>query len=65
MTTSDGLGLVTALQQKEIPAVVVGKITDSKDRLILNEDEVRYLDRPHEDSIYEKGFEEKAATAAE
>jgi hypothetical protein len=56
---------VTALQQKEIPAVVVGKTTDSKDRLILNEDEVRYLDRPHEDSIYEKGFEEKAATAAE
>ncbi len=65
MTTTDGLGLVTALQQKEIPAVVVGKTTDSKDRLILNEDEVRYLDRPHEDSIYEKGFEEKAATAAE
>jgi hydrogenase maturation factor len=65
MTTSDGLGLVTALQQKEIPAVVVGKTTDSKDRLILNEDEVRYLDRPHEDSIYEKDFEEKAATAAE
>lgn len=52
MTCRDGDSLVGALEQAEIPAVVVGKITDSKDRLILNEGEVRYLDRPHEDSIY-------------
>lgn len=53
MTTSDGPGLVTALETEGIPAVIVGKITDSNDRLILNDEEVRYLDRPHADSIYE------------
>ncbi len=52
MTTEDGIGLVSALKTEQIPAVVVGKITDSNDRLILNEDEVRYMDRPAQDEIY-------------
>ena len=46
MTTEDGLGLVAALGAEGIPAVVVGKLTDSNDRIIMNEDEVRYMDRP-------------------
>lgn len=54
MTCADGSELVRALEEARIPAVIVGKVTDSKDRLILNEDEVRYLDRPHADSIYQK-----------
>lgn len=53
MTTEDGTGLVDALQEEGIPAVIVGKITDSRDRLILNDDEVRFLDRPHPDSLYD------------
>lgn len=53
MTCADGAELVRALEAAQIPAVIVGKVTDSKDRLILNEDEVRYLDRPQEDSIYQ------------
>lgn len=52
MTTEDGLGLVQNLEQAHIPAVIVGKVTDSKDRLILNEDEVRYMDRPGVDEVY-------------
>lgn len=52
MTTEDGLGLVSALETEGIPAVVVGKLTDSNDRIILNEDEVRYMDRPKQDEIY-------------
>ena len=52
MTCENGNALVEALGQAGIPAAVVGKITDSRDRLILNEGEARYLDRPHEDSIY-------------
>lgn len=52
MTSEDGLGLVAALEEARIPAVVVGKITDSNDRLILNEDEVRYMDRPKQDEIF-------------
>ncbi len=54
MTAEDGQGLVDALAQANVPAVIVGRITDSNDRLITNEDEVRYLDRPHADSLYEK-----------
>lgn len=53
MTTEDGPGLVNALATEGIPAVIVGKITDSNDKLIINEDETRFLDRPHPDSIYE------------
>lgn len=52
MTTEDGQKLVEALEEAQIPAVIVGKLTDSKDRLILNEDEVRYMDRPQVDEIY-------------
>ncbi len=52
MTSRDGLGLVAALQEKQIPAVVVGKVTDSRDRILLNEDEVRYMERPKQDEIY-------------
>ena len=57
MTCEDGVGLKADLEAAGIPAAVVGRITDSNDRLILNGDEVRYLDRPHMDSIYEKGEE--------
>ncbi|MBE5883879.1 MAG: hydrogenase maturation factor [Lachnospiraceae bacterium] len=46
MTAEDGATLVAALEAEGIPAVVVGKLTSGKDRLILNEDEVRYVDRP-------------------
>lgn len=52
MTSGDGPGLVTALEAEGIPAVIVGKVTDSKNRIIMNEDEVRYMDRPKQDEIY-------------
>lgn len=63
MTGTDGAGLVSALEAAGIPAAMVGKVTDSNDRLILNEDEVRYLDRPHSDSIYQKINYEALAAA--
>ena len=52
MTCEDGPGLVAALGAEGIPAVIVGRLTDSNDRIILNEDEVRYMDRPRTDAIY-------------
>lgn len=52
MTAEDGPGLVAALNEKQIPAVIVGKVTDSNDRLLLNGDEVRYMDRPKTDELY-------------
>lgn len=54
MTAQDGQKLVDALAEEGIVAVIVGRTTDSNDRLITNDDEVRYLDRPHEDSLYAK-----------
>ncbi len=52
MTAEDGLALVAALAAENIPAVVVGKLTDSNDRIIRNEEEVRYMDRPRTDEVY-------------
>lgn len=52
MAADDGEGLVTALMRENIPAVIVGRTTDSNDRVIYNEDEKRYLDRPKTDQIY-------------
>ena len=53
MTAEDGAALVMALEEAGIPAAIVGRTTDGNDRIIRNEDEVRYLDRPHADAIYE------------
>lgn len=47
-----GTAVVEALAAEGIPAVIVGRFTDSNERLILNEDEVRYMDRPQRDEIY-------------
>ncbi|MCM1302854.1 MAG: AIR synthase-related protein [Butyrivibrio sp.] len=52
MTSEDGIGLVSGLKAAGIPAVMVGKVTDSNDRILINEEEVRYLDRPGQDQIY-------------
>lgn len=52
MVTDEGDALVEALQEVGIPAVVVGRITDSNDRIIMNEDEKRYLDKPKMDEIH-------------
>ncbi|MDE7259966.1 MAG: hydrogenase maturation factor, partial [Lachnospiraceae bacterium] len=52
MTAEDGAALVTVLAGEGIPAVVVGRTTDGNDRVIYNEEEKRYLDKPKEDQIY-------------
>ncbi len=56
MTAEDGLGLVATLHEQGIPATIIGKITDSNDRIIMNDDEVRYMDRPKTDAIYTYGM---------
>lgn len=52
MVTSDGHELVKELEQDGIKATVIGTITDSNDRIIINGDERRYLDMPQPDEIY-------------
>lgn len=59
MTTGDGNGLVAALQKENIPAVVVGKTTDSNDRVLFNGEEKRFLEPPKTDALYKIGKEEE------
>lgn len=52
MTAQDGPALVQVLEAAGVPAAVIGKLTDSNDRVITNGEEVRFLDRPRgEDPI--------------
>ena len=52
MTAADGERLVTALASENIPAVIIGRTTGGNDRVIYNEEEKRYLDKPKTDQIY-------------
>ena len=54
IASPEGTAVVEALAAEGIPAVIVGRFTDSNERLILNEDEVRYMDRPQRDDIYKE-----------
>ncbi|MCI9336304.1 MAG: hydrogenase maturation factor [Lachnospiraceae bacterium] len=53
MTAWDGGGLVRALQEAGIPAAAAGKLTRGNDRILTNGEEIRYLDRPQRDGIYQ------------
>ncbi|MCR4922644.1 MAG: hydrogenase maturation factor [Lachnospiraceae bacterium] len=48
-TTDRGYEVVERLKEAKIRATVIGKLTDNKDRIIVNEDEERYLDSPRGD----------------
>lgn len=52
MATDNGQALTDALAREGIPAAVIGRTTAGKDRVIYNEDEKRYLDKPKVDQIY-------------
>ena len=54
IAAENGENMVQALMEQEISAVVVGHTTDGKERILINEDEVRYMDRPKQDALYEK-----------
>ncbi len=52
MAASDGNYLVQELQKEGIPAAVIGKATAGNDRVLLNEDERRFLEPPKPDELY-------------
>lgn len=52
MMSEDGEALAEALAIENIPAAVIGRTTAGNDRIIHNDDEKRYLDRPKTDQIY-------------
>lgn len=52
MASQDGNRLVWELEKAGIYAVVVGKATDGNDRVLINEDECRFLEPPKTDELY-------------
>ena len=48
---NQGNSLLQELEKQEIPAVIIGKITKEKGKVLLNGDEVRFLDRPKHDAL--------------
>lgn len=51
MITDRGNELAEKLQKEGIPAVVVGKTTDTNERILWSHSEKRYLDRPSQDEL--------------
>jgi len=52
IATEDGNGLVMEMEKANIPAVVIGKATEGNDRVLLNEDERRFLETTQTDELY-------------
>lgn len=52
MAAEDGNRLVRDLKEAGIHAVVVGKTTEGNDRVLLNEEERRFLEPPKTDALY-------------
>lgn len=52
IATEDGNGMVLELEKSGIPATVIGKATDSNDRVLINEDERRFLETTQTDELY-------------
>lgn len=46
-----GLEIIRQLEKENISAVVIGKITDEKGKVVVNEEERRFLDRPKSDEL--------------
>ncbi len=52
ITTQRGHDLVKELEKEGIHAAVIGKVTQGRDRVLINEDERRFLEPPKSDELY-------------
>ena len=52
VAAEDGNSIVMELEKTGIPAVVIGKATDSNDRVLINEEERRFLETTQTDELY-------------
>ncbi|MDE6202916.1 MAG: hydrogenase maturation factor [Lachnospiraceae bacterium] len=52
MAAADGRGLVKALEEEKIPACVIGSTNGTNDKIVVNQEEIRYLEPPAPDEIY-------------
>ena len=53
IAATDGNAVVMELEKAGIPAVVIGKATDRKDRVLINEDERRFLETAQTDELWD------------
>ena len=51
IVSGKGNQLLHELEKQQIPAAVIGKITEENGKVILNGEEVRFVDRPKNDSM--------------
>lgn len=51
--TEDGSAFARKMEEAGIPVSVIGYLTDNHDKIIRNGEEVRYIDRPAPDAVYE------------
>lgn len=58
MAADHGNELAEALNQEGIPAAVIGRLTEGRDRVIVNEEERRFLEPPKTDELY-KAYAER------
>jgi len=56
MVTSDGGRLVRMLEAEGIPAAIIGNTNGSNDKIIVNQDETRYLESAGPDEILKLFF---------
>ena len=52
IATEDGNSLVMELEKENIPAVIIGKATEGNDRVLINDDERRFLETAQTDELY-------------
>lgn len=52
MTFKNGYDIVKILKENGISSTIIGRTTDSNDKIIFNEDEKRFLEPPKRDEIY-------------
>ena len=52
MAAADGNELIRRLKENGIEATVIGKATAGNDRVLMNEDERRFLEPPKTDELY-------------
>ena len=53
IATEDGNGMVMELEKEGISAVIIGKATDNNDRVLINEEERRFLETTQTDELYQ------------
>lgn len=52
ISTDKGNALVEALEKEGISSAIIGKVIEGNDRIIINDDERRYLEPPKVDELY-------------